>query len=104
MGEKNDAFCAYMEKKDIFADFINGTVFGGRKAVMPEELEPARKRIMQKNRTAEEPGGAEDTGMWRRSGAGREATAYLRWKIRTNCIMPCPPDVWNMMHWNMRDS
>ena len=40
MGEKNDAFCAYMEKKDIFADFINGTVFGGRKAVMPEELEP----------------------------------------------------------------
>ena len=22
MGEKNDAFCAYMEKKDIFADFI----------------------------------------------------------------------------------
>ena len=41
MGEKNDAFCAYMEKKDIFADFINGTVFGGRKAVMPEELEPA---------------------------------------------------------------
>ena len=32
MGEKNDAFCAYMEKKDIFADFINGTVFGGEKS------------------------------------------------------------------------
>lgn len=39
MGEKNDAFCAYMEKADIFADFINGTVFGGRKEVTPEELE-----------------------------------------------------------------
>ena len=41
MGEKNDAFCAYMEKSDIFADFINGTVFGGRKEVTPEELEAA---------------------------------------------------------------
>ena len=45
MGEKNDAFCACMEKKDIFADFINGTVFGGRKAVMPEELEPVVKVV-----------------------------------------------------------
>ena len=32
---------------------------------------------MQKKRTAEEPGAAEDTGMWRRSGAGREACRDL---------------------------
>ena len=44
MGEKNDAFCAYMDKADIFADFINGTVFGGRKEVTPEELEAILKR------------------------------------------------------------
>ena len=39
MGEKNDAFCTFMEKEDVFADFINGTVFGGRREVAPEELE-----------------------------------------------------------------
>ncbi|HJC56350.1 MAG TPA: Rpn family recombination-promoting nuclease/putative transposase, partial [Candidatus Eisenbergiella intestinipullorum] len=39
MGEKNDAFCTFMERADIFADFINGTVFGGRREVAPEELE-----------------------------------------------------------------
>ena len=56
MGEKNDAFCAYMEKKDIFADFINGTVFGGRKAVMPEELEPVVTVVFYHGNKKWEPG------------------------------------------------
>ncbi len=41
MGEKNDVFCAYLGKEDIFADFMNGTIFGGRKEIVPEELEAA---------------------------------------------------------------
>lgn len=56
MGEKNDVFCAYMEKKDIFADFINGTVFGGRKTVTPEELEPAAEAYHEENRNGRRAG------------------------------------------------
>ena len=57
MGEKNDAFCAYMEKADIFADFINGTVFGGRKEVTPEELEAALDIYHLEKRTGRSGGG-----------------------------------------------
>ena len=39
MGEKNDTICSYLCRPDIFADFINGSVYGGKQVILPEELE-----------------------------------------------------------------
>ena len=77
MGEKNDAFCAYMEKADIFADIINGTVFGGRKEVTPEELEAALDIYHLEKRTG-------------RSGGGRSRyrdVAKKRYRDGTCCVL-----------------
>ena len=30
MGEKNDVFCAWLEKAEIFSDFMNGAMFAGK--------------------------------------------------------------------------
>lgn len=38
MGEKNDVLCSYLEKPEVFADLINGSLFGGREELKPEEL------------------------------------------------------------------
>lgn len=38
MGERNDTICSYLEKPEIFADFINGSLFDGEVAILPKEL------------------------------------------------------------------
>lgn len=38
MGEKNNAMCNYLAAPKIFADFINGAVFSGRKEVCADHL------------------------------------------------------------------
>jgi hypothetical protein len=39
LGEQNDAMCSYLSEPDIFADYWNGILFGGREEIRPEELE-----------------------------------------------------------------
>lgn len=39
MGKTNNAVNTLLERKDIFADFINGTVFSGEQILSPEKLE-----------------------------------------------------------------
>ena len=39
MGEKNDTICSYLANPRHFADFINGSVFGGAQVLTAEELE-----------------------------------------------------------------
>ena len=39
MGEKNEVICSYLSRPDIFADFINGSVFCGKQVLSAEELE-----------------------------------------------------------------
>ncbi|MDE7332392.1 MAG: Rpn family recombination-promoting nuclease/putative transposase [Lachnospiraceae bacterium] len=39
MGKKNDALCSYLSAPEIFADWINGCCFGGKKVIRPEKLE-----------------------------------------------------------------
>ena len=41
MGEKNDVFCAWLEKAKIFSDFMNGAMFAGKQKILSGELEPA---------------------------------------------------------------
>lgn len=41
MGEKNDVFCAWLEKAKIFSDFMNGAMFAGKQKILPGELESA---------------------------------------------------------------
>ncbi len=36
LGEKNDAICNYLSMPEVFADFLNGTIFDGRKEVSPD--------------------------------------------------------------------
>ena len=38
MGEKNDAMCSYLAVPEIFADFINGTLFDGRSQIEEEDV------------------------------------------------------------------
>ena len=39
MGEKNNVICSYLDKPDIFADFVNGSLFSGNKVISVNELE-----------------------------------------------------------------
>lgn len=39
MGKKNDALCSYLSIPEIFADWINGCCFNGKKEIRPENLE-----------------------------------------------------------------
>ena len=93
MGEKNDAFCTFMEKEDVFADFINGTVFGGRREVAPEELETVPGIYHAKKKNGRKGG---TRGRYR-----DVAKKRFREGIKVNCIMPCRPDAWSMTLWNM---
>ena len=38
LGEKNNAMCSYLSVPEIFADFLNGTIFDGKKEVRAESL------------------------------------------------------------------
>ena len=43
MGEKNDVLCAFLEKPAVFADFVDGCLFKGKKGIRPEELSEGSK-------------------------------------------------------------
>lgn len=38
MGKKNRIMCGYLEKPVRFADFINGSLYGGKQVVAPDEI------------------------------------------------------------------
>ncbi|MCM1133933.1 MAG: Rpn family recombination-promoting nuclease/putative transposase [Clostridium sp.] len=38
MGKKNNVMCDYLEKPERFADFINGSLYGGKQAILPEQI------------------------------------------------------------------
>lgn len=50
MGEKNDVFCAWLEKAKIFSDFMNGAMFAGKQKILSRELEPVRRDYHEKER------------------------------------------------------
>ena len=58
MGEKNDVFCAWLEKAKIFSDFMNGAMFAGKQKILPAELEPTRRDYHEKERKRGEAGTA----------------------------------------------
>ena len=64
MGEKNDVFCAWLEKAEIFSDFMNGAMFAGKQKILPAELEPTRRDYHEKERKR---GEAETAARRRRS-------------------------------------
>lgn len=39
MGAENDVITPYLEKKDVFSDFMNGVIFQGKSVLAPEFLE-----------------------------------------------------------------
>lgn len=41
MGKVNDALNDYMEDAEVFADFCNGVLYGGKKVITPEKLRKA---------------------------------------------------------------
>ncbi len=43
MGRKNNELCWYLNKAEIFADFCNGSIYGGRAVIAPQELAEAQK-------------------------------------------------------------
>ena len=43
MGRKSDELCWYLNKAEIFADFCNGSIYGGRAVIAPQELAEAQK-------------------------------------------------------------
>ena len=48
MGEKNDVFCAWLEKAEIFSDFMNGAMFAGKQKILPGELATGRVEDIRK--------------------------------------------------------
>lgn len=40
MGKKNNALCAFLAKPEIFADFMNGNLYGGKWVYSPEDFVP----------------------------------------------------------------
>ncbi len=50
VGEKNDVLCTWLEKPAIFADFINGSLFQGKKYIVPEELSDISKTYCISNK------------------------------------------------------
>lgn len=42
MGKKNNVMCDYLEKPERFADFINGSLYGGKQVILPEEVEESQ--------------------------------------------------------------
>ena len=47
LGEKNNAMCSYLALPEIFADFINGAVFDGRKEVCAKKLKQSKPNLYQ---------------------------------------------------------
>lgn len=43
MGKVNDELAWYLQKDEVFADFCNGTLYGGKKAVFPWQLAEIQK-------------------------------------------------------------
>lgn len=43
MGKVNDALNDYMDDPEIFADFCNGVLYGGRKVITPRKLAEYQK-------------------------------------------------------------
>lgn len=39
MGEKNNTICSYLSKPEVFADFINGSLYRGKQVIAAKELE-----------------------------------------------------------------
>ncbi len=39
MGEKNDAMCSYLSVPEVFADFVNGTLFNGRSRIKEKDVQ-----------------------------------------------------------------
>lgn len=58
MGEKNDVFYAWLEKAEIFSDFMNGAMFAGKQKILPGELKPARGDYLEKEKKRGEAGTA----------------------------------------------
>lgn len=50
MGERNFAACNYLSKKEIFADFVNGTIFNGKQTVVADNLEHCDRVYKLQNR------------------------------------------------------
>ena len=42
MGKKNNVMCDYLEKPERFADFINGSLYGGRQVISAREIEESQ--------------------------------------------------------------
>lgn len=42
MGKKNNVMCDYLEKPERFADFINGSLYGGRQVISAGEIEESQ--------------------------------------------------------------
>ena len=51
MGQKNNALCSYLSDPVIFADFINGSILNGEKAVSPGQLSDRETVTCQKEGT-----------------------------------------------------
>ncbi|MDR3895392.1 MAG: hypothetical protein Q3Y17_22470, partial [Blautia sp.] len=50
MGVKDNIITPYFEDPNVFCDFINGAVFGGKQVLRPEYLESLpRELVMQRN-------------------------------------------------------
>ncbi len=50
MGRKNRELCWYLGKPEVFADFCNGCIYGGRKVIFPDELAEAQRDYAGKKR------------------------------------------------------
>ena len=46
-GEKDTLTKAFMEKRDVFADAFNFLIYGGRKVIRPEALQPLDTPLKQ---------------------------------------------------------
>ena len=50
MGKKNNALCAFLAKPEIFADFMNGNLYGGKWVYSPEDFVPLETGYYEKGK------------------------------------------------------
>lgn len=60
MGKKNNAWNHYFRDKKRFADLFNGVFFGGKREIVPEELELLSETYEEASGKEREKGGVRD--------------------------------------------
>ncbi len=93
MGKKNNVICDYLEKPERFADFINGSLYGGGQVISAKEIEEG-PTVYSK--------AAKSRDILKK--VCREGSYILIGVENQDMVHYAMPFRWNMMFWNIKSS